>query len=182
MFTEKQKIERELLRELTKIGDLFDSSKIDYFVLGTYALTARGIMVDFNENHLVVKINNKKRLIEKMIKLGFILTDANNHLEFTKDTKAGDITIGVHLTNENKIKIGNNEITLLNDSFENERIEVPSLTKGGKAGSGYFKVSKMEEVYFLWLGKKPEVLIKMKNSGKINYSRLIKLLEVNNRL
>ncbi len=182
MFTERQKLEREYLRELTKIGDLLDSSRINYFVLGTYSLSARGIHADFNENYLVVKLNNKKRIIEKMFKLNFTLVNANDHLEFVKDTKAGELNIKICLEKEGKIKLNEKEITLLEDSFDNERIEVPSLMKSGKLGSGYFKVSKLEEVYFLWLGERTNLLLQIKNSGKLNFDRLIKLLEVNGKL
>ena len=179
MFTEKQKVEREILRELTKLGDLLDSSRINYFVIGTYSLSARGIQEDFNQNYLVIKINNKKRVLEKMTKMGYTLVDANDLLIFMKDTKVGSISIKVCIEKDGKIKIDGKVIRLLDDSFDNERIEVPSLMKSGKVGTGYFRVSKLEEVYLFWLGKKPTLLMKIKNSSKLNYDRLIKLLEVN---
>ncbi len=182
MFTEKQKLEREILREMTKVGDLFDSSKIKYFVLGTYSLSARGIPMDFNENYIVVNANNKKKIIEKMFKLGFTLVDVNNCVIFSKDTKAGEIELKLCIEKENKINVNGKEMILLPDSFENERVEVPSLLRGGKAGSGYFKVSKLEETYYMWMGKNQEVLMRIKNSGKLNFDRLIKLLEVNGKL
>ena len=182
MFTEKQKLEREYLRELTKIGDLLDSSRIKYFVLGTYSLAARGIQEDVNENYLVVKTNNRKRVLEKMAKLGYFLINANGCLEIKKNTPVGDVKITICLENNGKININSKEIALLDDSFENERIEIPSLIKGGRIGSGYFRVSKLEEVYFLWLGDKPNLLMKIKNSGKLNFDRLIKVLEVNGKI
>ena len=177
MFTDKQRLEREFLKDITKIGDLLDSVRIKYFLIGPYILSAHGIEYGSGESFIVVD-SNKERIIKKMLKLNMFPININeNEVEFYKEFKFGNYKIKFLLTKDNSIFYKNKNFLLLNDSFENERIEVPSILKYGKM-KGYFRIGRLEEFYLLNLGNE-ELLNLINTSGRLNIERLIQLLKVN---
>ncbi len=179
MFTDRQKLEREFMRDLTRIGDMLDSSKIKYFVMGSYSLSARGIETNSNENFIVVKENCKEKVIRKLIKLNLFPTNIKeDEIEVHREFKYGEYDIKI-IFYEDKIKRKGREIILLEDSFDNERVEVPS-PKYGRI-YGYFRVCKLEEAYLFFLGER-EIIKSIVSSGKLNFDRVIELLKINSLL
>ena len=178
MFTDKQRLEKEFLKDMTRIGDLLDSSKMKYFVFGPYILSAHGIEFERGENVIVIS-GNKERIVKKMLKLNMTPTNIKeNEIEYSKEFKFGNCKIKFIISNDQKIIYNNREIKLIDDSFENERIEVPSILKYGRM-TGYFRIGKIEEFYIANLGNN-ELLNVINLSGKLNINRLIQLFKVNN--
>jgi len=189
MFIDKQKLEREYLDEITKIGNLFDTIKVDYCVFGCYALLAHGMRTkQCLDTIMVISSDNKTKVLEMIFKLNYIIYAVkDNVLKIRKSSKSGDITLDIVLSipddKEFIVNYQSKNLKFPAKMFDQERKEVFGSFMGGKSSRGYFKVAPLEEIYFTKLNSNQEADISdlemIKASGKLDVEKLLKLLEKN---
>lgn len=187
MFIDKQKLERDYFEELTKIGNLLDTLKIDYCVFGSYALLAYNIKTRQSDCSIVVLAENKLKVLEVIFKLNYTIFYAkDNVVKIKKASKYGDVLFDIifatPIDKDISINYKSKNIIVPAKIFEQERKEVAGLNLG-KGGRGYFKVAPLEELYLSKLNSTDEAdildLEMIKASGKIDLEKLLKLLEKN---
>jgi hypothetical protein len=189
MFIDKQKLEREYLDEITKIGNLFDTIKVDYCVLGGYALLAHGIKSRQPlDSVIVAHSDNKAKILEMIFKLNYTICSVkDNVIGIKKSTRYGDILLDISLAVPNEkdfvVNYQNKQLKFTSKLFDQDRKEIAGSFMGGKSGKGYFKAAALEEIYFSKLNSGSEAemtaLEMIKASGKLDVERLLKLLEKN---
>jgi len=189
MFIDKQKLEREHLDEITKIGNLFDTIKVDYCVFGGYALLAHGLKTkQYLDGVIVISSENKVKILEMIFKLNYTIHSVkDNVIKIRKSSKYGDVSFDIVLAvpHEKEVIVNyqSRNLKLPLRIFEQDRKEVVGSFMGGKSGRGYFKVAPLEELYFSKLNTSQESEITdlemIKASGKLDVEKLLKLLEKN---
>lgn len=189
MFVDKQKLERECLDEITKIGNLFDTLKVPYCVFGEYALLAHGIRTK-NVPYGVIfsDASMKERILEMLFKMNYTIhTVTQEVIKSKKTTTCGDIEIHVHLGQfEGKtflMNSGEKVMKLSKEIFSSDTKEVWGHFGRGKGGKGYFRPAPLEEVYFSKMNSTDATDISdletIKGSGKMDIEGLFKILKKN---
>lgn len=188
MFIDRQKLEKEYLDELTKLGNLLDTIKVDYCVSGEYALLAHGIKTRQPSDCTVVcKSEQKSNLIEMLFKLNYTIVGlSNDAIKIKKNAGTGDIIINIVFGKEDNknfaVALNGKQHIFSSKFFDQDRKEVWSyLAK--KGGKGYFKVASLEDIYLTKINSNNESdlldLEIIKGSGKLDIEKLIKLFEKN---
>lgn len=189
MFIDRQKLEREYLDEITKIGNLFDTIKINYCVFGGYALLAHGMKTKQGlDSILVVSAEDKVKMLEMIFKLNYTIYSVKDSvIKIKKSSKNGDILLDIVLAVPHEkdfiVNLESKHLKFTPKLFEQDRKEVAGPFMSGKSGKGYFKVAALEELYFSKLNSVHESEIAdlemIKASGKLDVEKLLKLLEKN---
>ncbi len=189
MFVDKQKLERICLDEITKIGNLFDTLKINYCVFGEYALLAHGIKTrHFPVGVIFADVSAKEKILEMLFKMNYTIYFLEPELiKAKKASSSGDIKIEIILGKlENKsfvINYKGKQMVFSKNIFNLDTKEVWGYFGRGKSGKGYFRVAPLEEIYFSKMNSDNEVDINdleiIKGSGKVDIERLIKIFKKN---
>lgn len=188
MITNKSKLERVLLDEITKIGNLFDTVSISYCVLGGYALLANGIRSKDLDCMIITEKEKKDKILSMIFKLNYtVLKLTPDKMLIKKETAGGDMYIEVLFGETEgktfKLNLDNREIVYPKKIFNNERTEVWGFYRKGAGSKGYFRPASLEEMYFFKLNSESDKdiadLEMIKGSGKLNVDRLLKLFKAN---
>ena len=189
MFRDKLKLEREYLTELTKLGNLFDTIKLNYCLMGGYALLAHGVRTPQHSDPIIVaNTEDKLKMLKMLFKLNYtILNISENKIQIKKLCKAGDLIFDIVLGNvEGKnfvVDFGSRKLILSPTMFKQDRKEVWGYFRKGRGGKGYFRAAPVEEVYFSKMNSDKDYDINdldiIKGSGKLDFDRLLKLFKKN---
>jgi len=177
-----------MMDELTKIGNLFDTIKINYCVFGSYALMANGIRSKGTDCVVLTEGDQKSKIIEMIFKLNYTIMGLTEHqMKIKKSTSNGDLIFvlefGVFEDKSFKVNLEGKELLFSKKLFDGERREVWGYYRKGAGAKGYFKTAPLEELYFSKMNSDDESDISdlemIKGSGKLNVERLVKILKRN---
>ena len=185
MFSDKTKLNRVYLDELTKIGNLFDTIGIGYSVVDKFALLAYGINSKGSAAYTVLAdAKHKNKIFRTLFKLNYIISKlTSNSLTISKTVKSGDLSLNIIFAEHSEkmiiVEENNNKILLPPKTLTQDRKEVET----SKSGRGYFRVAPLEVAYFIRMNHKDEYTIQdlelIKGSGKLDFDKLLKLFEIN---
>ncbi|MDD5182238.1 MAG: hypothetical protein PHC66_03650 [Candidatus Nanoarchaeia archaeon] len=187
MFNDRTKLERVHLDELTKIGNMFDTMDIGYCVIDSHAMLSYGITAKSPFPYtMMVEAKNKDKIMRTIFKLNYIIASLSPEvLSIKKNEKGGELNINICFCTETEKKIslktGNRTIFFPVKMFSQERKE----TCTQKCGKGYFRVAPLEALYLLKMDDNAESLYDLetiKQSGKMDFDKLLELFEINGLL
>ncbi len=189
MFIDKQKLERICLDELTKIGNLFDTLKIDYCVFGHYALLAHGIKpTQVPRGTIFSKISLKEKILEMLFKMNYtIYTLKKDEIKAKKSSPSGDINVDFLLGDTDAknfiVNYNNRKLIFSKKIFSTDTKEIWGYFGRGKSGKGYFRVAPIEEIYFSKMNSDDSSNMNeldiIKGSGKLDMKRLFQIFNKN---
>ncbi len=189
MFIDKQKLERICLDELTKIGNLFDTLKIDYYIFGYYALLAHGIKTtQVPRGTILSKISLKEKILEMLFKMNYtIYVLKKDEIKAKKSSPSGDVNIDFLLgetdTKNFIVEYEDRKLIFSKKIFSTDVKEIWGYFGRGKSGKGYFRVAPLEEIYFSKMNKDNNnslnTLDIIKGSGKLDMKRLFQIFNKN---
>lgn len=189
MFVDKQKLERECLDEITKMGNLFDTLKVPYCVFGEYALLAHGIRTKNVPFGVIFSdASMKERILEMIFKMNYtVYAVSQEFIKSKKTSSSGDLELHIYLGNfEGKTFMLNHEEKLMKFSkeiFTSDTKEIWGHFGRGKTGKGHYRAAPLEDVYFSKMNSQDITditdLETIKGSGKIDMDYLFTLFKKN---
>jgi len=189
MFVDRQKLERDFLDEITKLGNLLDTLKVNYCVVGDWGLLAYNLKSKtINEAFILVEEKSKNEIVKILFKLGYTIYFMSNRIiKVKKFSSKGEILVIIQFIKEHEknnylLDIDERKIILPKYIFDKDVSEVKGNLKN-IGGKGYFKLASLEVIYFLKMNSKlPEDLADLDlimGSGRLDIDELIKLFELN---
>lgn len=187
MFNDRTKLERVHLDELTKIGNMFDTMDIGYCVIDNHAMLSYGLTAKSNfANSMIVEAKNKDKIMRTIFKLNYIISTLTpDILTIKKNEKGGELSLNICFCTEAEKKIclraANRSILFPAKMLSQERKEVWTQ----KSGKGYFRVAPLEALYLLKMDEHADSLYDLemiKQSGKMDFDKLLELFELNGLL
>jgi len=187
MFNDRTKLERIHLDELTKIGNMFDTMDIGYCVIDDHAMLSYGISAKSMFPYtMLVESKNKDKILRTIFKLNYTLSSLTHDvLTVKKNDKGGELSLSICFCTENEKKIclkaANRTIFFPAKMLSQDRKEVCTQ----KSGKGYFRIASLEALYLLKMDEHAESLYDLeliKQSGKMDFDKLLELFELNGLL
>jgi|GEM_PF-2680782 len=189
MFVDRQKLERDFLDEITKLGNLLDTLKVNYCVVGDWGLLAYNLKSKtINEAFILVEEKSKNEIVKILFKLGYTIYFMSNRIiKVKKFSSKGEILVVIQFIKEHEknnylLDMDERKIILPKYVFDKDVSEVKGNLKN-VGGKGYFKLAPLEVIYFLKMNSKlPEDLADLDlimGSGRLDIDELIKLFELN---
>ena len=189
MFVDRQKLERDFLDEITKLGNLLDTIKVGYCMIGDCGLQAYNLKIhQTTDADILIEDKSRNKTVELLFKLGYTVYQMDEkNVKIKKGNNKGDILLTLHFIKEDDkgnyvMSLEHKKLIFPKYIFDTNVSEVKGNLKN-KMGKGYFKLAPLEVIYLLKMDiKNPSDINDLdliRNSGEIDVDRLLSLFELN---